>query len=458
MNDIIKISKGPNTYDLHVMWSIHNKCNYSCSYCPETLHNGDWQWLNLERLKGFIDKVENHYVKILGFKNILFSFTGGEPTLWKDFKAFVKYIDQKGFRCGLTTNASVAPHFWNDIAHIFDYIAFSFHPERADSEKFLETFKSLHDNPNSVTPSVRVMMHKDDVFWKKSERLINQLKSFKNWSYECVHILDEYGTDSTKIDYDSDKKTNYLLENSFNEQFLDPDMIKLPNIGFNYNYTTSDNSSHKLNENELINNNQVNFENWNCFIGVESLFIHFSGDVKTAGCGAGKTLGNILFFEKIRFPTKPIVCNQKACLCPTDVRITKSALNQGLDYKLNSSDGTLVSVGSNESAFKNRLFINLSPQILLDNNLTLNEYVELTNELIKKIGGKDSLCTYIEIDSDFNIDKFDTFYKTLSNIQGFKVLLTNNFGDSIHNYPRLSTNCSLKLLLKKKKKFLVLKL
>ena len=94
------------------MWSIHNKCNYQCSYCPEELHNGTLQWLSLEVLKGFVDKIENHYIKVLGHKNILFSFTGGEPTLWKDFKIFVNYIHQKGFKSGLTSNNSVSEVFW----------------------------------------------------------------------------------------------------------------------------------------------------------------------------------------------------------------------------------------------------------------------------------------------------------------------------------------------------------
>ena len=111
----VKITKGKNTYDLHVMWAIHNKCNYACTYCPEGLHSGEYNWLRLEDMKGFINKINNHYVKELGFKNVLFSFTGGEPTLWPDFRNFLKYINGFGFRVGLTTNGSVSVNYWKQI-------------------------------------------------------------------------------------------------------------------------------------------------------------------------------------------------------------------------------------------------------------------------------------------------------------------------------------------------------
>ena len=216
MNKIKRITKASDCYDLHIMWSIHNKCNYHCSYCPEDLNSGDWQWLNLAKLKTFIDRIEEHYVQKLGFKNIIFSFTGGEPTLWRDFKPFIKYIEQKNFRCGLTTNGSVSTHFWKNTAEAFDYICLSFHPESADIDRFLATYKFLHDTPNIILPTVRVMMHPKKELWDKSLKLINQLKKFENWSYECVHILDDYGNNSHKIKYADPEQDTFINNNSMN--------------------------------------------------------------------------------------------------------------------------------------------------------------------------------------------------------------------------------------------------
>ena len=147
MKQPIRIFKKENTYDLHVMWTIHTKCNYACSYCPDHLHNGETSWLKLKDITDFIDRIHEHYVKRLGYKNILFSLTGGEPTLWKDFLPFIEYIHHKGFYSGLTTNGSVSLRFWERVSTYFNYICLSFHPESADPDKFLKTYQFLHDHP-----------------------------------------------------------------------------------------------------------------------------------------------------------------------------------------------------------------------------------------------------------------------------------------------------------------------
>lgn len=432
MKDTVKICKGDNTYDLHVMWSIHNKCNYECSYCPSELHDGEWQWLNLERIKKFIDKIENHYVHRLGFKNILFSFTGGEPTLWKDFKPFIQYIDKKGFRCGVTTNGSVSPGFWSNISHAFDYICLSFHPEKAEETRFLENYKFLHDEIKTVIPSIRVMMHKDHKLWLKSISLIEKLRTFPNWSYQAVHVLKNYGMGSEKIDYGSKTKNEFLSEHAFQEQFKDNSVIKIPSVSFNYNIQDNQGKIEKLNENELINNDNVDFLGWNCHIGIEELFIHFSGIVKTSGCGSASEIGNILEHEKIRFPTKPTICKDKGCYCPTDIRITKSPPSSELDYKISDDTSTLCKIGDNNSFFKYRIFLNISDFTFT--RYTPESYTNYLNMLTLYICENKSIspqqiCIHITTEPKFDLKNTPNFFKELSNLTAYKALVTpvNNF-------------------------------
>jgi MoaA/NifB/PqqE/SkfB family radical SAM enzyme len=427
MNDAIQITKGKNTYDLHVMWSIHNKCNYECTYCPPELHDGDSQWLNLDHLKSFIDKIEEHYIKRLGYKNILFSFTGGEPTLWKDFKAFVQYIDQKGFRCGLTTNGSVSPNFWKNISHAFDYICMSFHPEKAEIEKFLKNYEFLHNEPNTVIPAVRVMMHHKQEFWNVGEELIEKLKKFSNWTYQSVHILKNYGQGSEKIEYDSNYKDEFLDQNAFKDQFKDSSLISEPEVGFNYLIKDVEGNTEVLNENQLINNDQVNFKGWNCYIGIEELFIHFSGDVKTAGCATGRSIGNVLFSEMIKFPTRPSKCIDKGCYCPTDIRISKSAPGVDLPYEI-EEDLTLVKkIGTDKSYFKYRILLSITSDII--KNLTLSDYIKKINayiqyvSLTKKIE-LEEICIYLCVDPLFDFDSYPGLIKELTTLPGFKSLIS----------------------------------
>lgn len=426
----IQILKGENTYDLHVMWSIHNKCNYSCTYCPSELNNGDTQWLNFDHLTDFIDKIEEHYVRRLGYKNILFSFTGGEPTLWKDFKPFVKYIGEKGFRCGLTTNGSVSPNFWKNISHVFDYICMSFHPEKAEIEKFLSNYEFLHNEPDTVIPSVRVMMHHEHKLWKKGEKLIKKLKKYPNWTYQSVHILKNYGQGSEKIDYNSKSKDKFLEKNAFREQFKKPEVITEPEVGFNYLLKDDENQVTRLNENQLINNDEVNFNDWNCYIGLESLFIHFSGDVKTAGCQTGRSIGNILYSEDIKFPIKPVKCLDKGCYCPTDIRVTKSAPGLELPYEVKEDFSPLIKVGTDKSMFRYRLLLSITRDLLLE--YKASEYVERVRKYIEFISLKkqistDEICLYISIDDGFDVEREKNIFSLLSSLPGYKALMCRSF-------------------------------
>lgn len=346
------------------MWSIHNKCNYACSYCPDILHNGDTSWLRMDYLQGFIDRVHDHYVKRLGHKNILFSFTGGEPTLWKDFLPFIEYINSKGFYCGLTSNGSVSINFWERISTYFNYICLSFHPESADPVKFLKTYKFLHDHPQTVIPSVRVMMHPREEMWKKSVNLVKELKKFSNWSYQCVHILNDYGMNSKKIDYGSKDKEDYLLQNSYVKQFHDNNVIHIPQVDFHYGVEYKNLMRETLDENQLINQGLVNFNGWNCNIGLEQLFIIYSGEVYRAGCKVGGVLGDISSYEKINFPITPIKCHLNGCYCPTDTRIPKSAPGQILEYQTTAYSREFKKVGTNSSFFDFRLICTLSEATL----------------------------------------------------------------------------------------------
>lgn len=333
MSDIVKITKDKNTYDLHVMWSLHNKCNYHCSYCPDRLNRGEYNHLNLVNLKIFIDQIKKYHRDQLGYKKILFSFTGGEPTIWPGFQEIVTYIKDQGFSLGLTTNGSVALNFWERTSRFFDYICLSYHPESADGVRFLKTYEYLHNDPETVNPSVRLMMHPKAELWKKSEAMLEEIKKFPNWTYECVHILEDYGSwIPTKKTYVEKDKAEFLEQNAFNSQFKAADLLKLPKTDFNYAIEDKSGKVEKLKENQLINENKVDFKGWSCFIGLEQLFITGDGLIMRSGCGEGGILGTVLKPNDFTFPTKPVTCSKAGCYCPTDVRISKYAPTQKIEF------------------------------------------------------------------------------------------------------------------------------
>ncbi len=408
----VKIIKGEDTYDLHVMWSIHNKCNYSCSYCPSEVHGGNFNWLKLDILKGFIDKIEKHYVQGLGYKKILFSFTGGEPTLWPDFIECITYINKKGFRVGITTNAHVSVNYWKNVSTFFDYICLSFHPESADIDNFIAVFEQLHNDKRTVIPSVRVMMHPEQKFWDKSVYLISKLKKFPNWTYECVHILEDYGLKNIKTDYGSKDKEQFIQENSFQSQFKNDEVVYEPIVGFNYNVEYKNKKIEKLDENKLINEGKASFKGWNCFIGLEQLFIHYTGMVKRAGCNVSPDLGTIMEYEKIEFPSNPVKCNRANCFCPTDIRITKSApeIPASIKYETPAIEPKMITGPT--SFYKYRMVVEEAFDINTEKRLDKIEQFMLSTIKLKNILPSTYLSFHeIESYSGESLDLIKAYFK-----------------------------------------------
>ena len=46
--------KPENAHWFVVNWCLGNICNFSCSYCPDGLHNGSIKWPELETVKKFV--------------------------------------------------------------------------------------------------------------------------------------------------------------------------------------------------------------------------------------------------------------------------------------------------------------------------------------------------------------------------------------------------------------------
>jgi len=436
--ELKKIEKDGKTYDLHVMWSIHNKCNYACSYCPDDLHNGSISWIKLNDMKGFINKIEEHYVQKLGFKNILFSFTGGEPTLWRDFQEFLEYINQKGFRVGLTTNASVSVKFWERVSTYFDYICMSYHAESANNEHFVKTYQYLHDHPETVIPSVRIMMHKDPKLWEKCEEVLKEIKKFPNYTYQCVHILESYGHNPTKYNYGSEEKEQFLDQNAFQFQFNDNSKVFFPKVDFHYKATYKDGTVEKLDENKLISNNNVNFKDWSCYIGIEQLFIHHSGWIKRSGCNVGGYLGHINDLPNISFPLNPIKCTANGCYCPTDIRISKFAP----DTHFNKIDThiNIKKVTSNNSTIKFRVHYKYdSEKSCGEEVVNISKLAQIVKHLIISKNLKENeIVIHFEVHTLSNENILLSLSDLLSDVHCLVTLEIKNLSTSIINPAPLS--------------------
>ncbi|MFH1211199.1 MAG: radical SAM protein [archaeon] len=77
--------------------AITTKCNMRCTYCSVREAHQNVQELTTEQWKNIIKKLSESGVFQIGF-------TGGEPTLRKDVNELMRYTEEIGCVCNLTTN------------------------------------------------------------------------------------------------------------------------------------------------------------------------------------------------------------------------------------------------------------------------------------------------------------------------------------------------------------------
>ena len=134
-----------------VNWCLGNTCNFACSYCPTSLHDGSQRWHSTQNVKNFISKIRNYHPN----KKIYFEFTGGEVTLNKDFIDICKYCTENDVKVGFISNGSRTIRWWEENKNYFDSVMLSYHSEFADQDHFVQVAEILNDE---VRTHVNIMM------------------------------------------------------------------------------------------------------------------------------------------------------------------------------------------------------------------------------------------------------------------------------------------------------------
>tara|TARA_R110000822_G_C15233728_1_gene485592 strand:+ start:114 stop:728 length:615 start_codon:yes stop_codon:yes gene_type:complete len=170
MNDIVKVQATEQYFP--VSWNIGIRCNYDCMYCPVEYHNNTDPSHSLEKLqKAWISLYEQSCS--LGLKYKL-SFTGGEPTINKNFIPFLQWLrDEYGdrmFQIIVTSNGSASYKYYCKLYEVADNVSFSTHSEHIIENKFFNTIVKLRKNlPKNKFVHVNIM----DEYWNK--------ENIKNW-------------------------------------------------------------------------------------------------------------------------------------------------------------------------------------------------------------------------------------------------------------------------------------
>lgn len=353
-----------------VDWYIGKRCNYSCSYCVDYLHDNFSPHVPLENMKQLVDIIYAEHGT-----NVFWSLTGGEPTVNPEFLNLCKYIKEKGARhISVTTNGSRTAKYLKELYQYIDGITLSFHFEfmadkidefitkcieledwrrkwNLDQEEGEKQFPDWDKGYIKKTLILRFMVYPEQ--FKNIERMekafrdhgitniehryirppiasSNELLPDKKLDFKKNHdVIDATqivsNKDETKIKAIETKENQFYKKGEkekikrIYESCVTPDKRKLK-FWFEENGNYKDIDFHY---NELNFDKKNNYEGWLCWAGVKHLKVTPTGDIYIGSCHVGGKRGNIYDKDSIDLPKEPIRCPKWRCTDNLDLKVPK---------------------------------------------------------------------------------------------------------------------------------------
>ena len=297
-----------------VSWILGRFCNYSCSYCWPYARPDKLDYQSLDIYTSTIDEIKRQ-ANINGFDQFHWSFSGGEPTAYKQLNDLVKHIQSDKVSSyqsiHMTTNLSPGSKWWKtwcDNTALLQRrsITASYHAEFAREQEFGD--KCLQLMYENVFVTVNQVMVPDQFY---------QL-------YERCERLHKRGINIT-LKPQSDPTASFVVDGYTEE------MINLMQTGFPqrnqgeelYQISLYDNNGKEyfFDQAERFNAFGFNkFKNWTCNSGYQSVIIR-SNEVKRSYSCHDQPLGTLT--EGFKLFDSPRVCVTETCVSSADSKIPK---------------------------------------------------------------------------------------------------------------------------------------
>ncbi len=316
-NNIIKFGH-QNMLDrplFNVSWILGRFCNYNCSYCWPYARSDKQDYQTLDDYKRTIDSIKQQ-ANQNNFNEFHWSFSGGEPTAYKQLLDLVKHLDEKESSyqsIHMTTNLSPGSKWWNTWCRNTEMlqrrsITASFHDEFAKEQEFGDKCLQLIYELVHVTINQVMVPEK---FYELYERMERFHKRGINVTLKpqsdptASRIVDGYTQDmidkmQTGFPQLSEEQEIYQIRLNDGQQdyFLDQ-AERFNAFGFN------------------------KFKDWSCNAGYQSIIIR-GNEVKRAYSCGDIPLGTIS--EGFKIFDKPAVCITESCVSSADSKIPKVKL------------------------------------------------------------------------------------------------------------------------------------
>ena len=297
-----------------VSWILGRFCNYNCSYCWPYARSDKVDHYDLEIYKKTIDEIKRQ-ARSNGFTDFHFSFSGGEPTAYKDFRDLIDYyandINPKYQSFHMTSNCSPGMKWWTKTIETlakFNRVSItaSFHAEHANEIEFGDKLLLLIENGVHIT--------------------INQVmvpELFYDYYDRCSRFHNR-GINVT-LKPQSDPTASFVVSG------YTPEMIDIMQTGFPQNSNgepiyqielkDNKNNIYLFDQAERFNAYSFNkFKGWMCNSGYQSVIIRGNEVKRSYSCHDGPlgTLdGGFTLFNH------PEICITNSCVSSADSKIPK---------------------------------------------------------------------------------------------------------------------------------------
>ena len=296
----------------NVSWILGRFCNYKCSYCWPYANTDKPDHQELSLYKSTIDEIKSQ-ARDNGYTQFHFSFSGGEPTAYKDFGELIEHYCSDTApeyqSLHMTTNLSPGSKWWNKWLEATKglqrrSITASFHAEFANEQEFGD--KCLQLMKEGVLVTINQVMVPDlwKEYYERSLRFIDR----------GIHVTLKPQSDPTAsfvVSGYTEEQTKILQTES--EQQTAQVRLKA-NDGIEY----------ELDQAERLNAFGFNkFKGWTCNAGYQSCIIR-GDEVKRAYSCSDEPLGTLKDgFTLFKTPSK---CVTDTCVSSADSKIPKVQL------------------------------------------------------------------------------------------------------------------------------------
>ena len=293
-------------------WILGRFCNYNCSYCWPYARSDRIDYQPIEVYKATVDEIKRQ-ARANGFDQFHWSFSGGEPTAYKQFPELIKHLDETESpyqSIHMTTNLSPGSKWWTTWCQHTALlqrrsITASFHDEFAKEQEFGDKCLQLQYELVHVTINQVMVPEKFDELYARMERFHKR----------GINVTLKPQSDPTAS----------AVVNGYTENMIDKMQTGFPqraNGEDAYQIALYDagNTEYLFDQAERFNAFGFNkFTNWSCNAGYQSVIIR-GNEVKRSYSCHDVPLGTLDKFELFKEPTP---CITPSCVSSADSKIPK---------------------------------------------------------------------------------------------------------------------------------------